>query len=89
MAHFGRADYVPHVAIGKVGLLPDFGDVEYSVRILDVKHVYGETRALVSPVAGNGSKWVRLERIRELRDESYREFSARTGGLGASSVAPA
>ena len=60
--------------IGKVGLLPDaathrVNGIEYSVRIEDVKQSYGQTLVLVSPVQGNGSAWVRLDRIRELHDD--------------------
>ena len=41
------------------------------VSVLDVKQAYGQNRAQVEPVAGEGVAWVSVDRLRE-RSEGYR-----------------
>lgn len=43
--------------IGKTVLVRD-GEIQYEVKIVDVKTAYGQIRYLVRPVAGSGEKWV-------------------------------
>lgn len=43
--------------LGRVVLVRD-GEIQYEVKIVDVKTAYGQIRYLVEPVAGVGKKWV-------------------------------
>ena len=49
--------------IGRTGFVYARGDIEMSVRVIDVKVSYGATRCLVEPVAGRGSTWVNADTI--------------------------
>lgn len=50
-------------AIGKIGSL-GIGGLYVDVKILDVKQSYGQTRYLVTPMAGCESVWVAANRVR-------------------------
>jgi hypothetical protein len=50
--------------IGREGYVTGtIGTVKFDVIVLDAKHVYGDTRVLVTPKSGEGSGWVSLSRM--------------------------
>ena len=50
-------------AIGQT-VRAQFEDLIIEVRVSDVKSSYGRVRLLVSPVAGTGSQWIEVSRLR-------------------------
>lgn len=54
--------------IGRFFFVPD-GGVAYLVRCDDAAHLYGSVRLLVTPVAGKGSRWVKLASVKPAPDQ--------------------
>ena len=44
--------------IGTLWLLSDGKGLQFSVRVEDMREVWGKPQCLVSPVDGNGERWV-------------------------------
>lgn len=65
--------------IPAVGAMVDVRCEQMMIRcnILDVKHVWGKARLLVSPVAGNGQQWVELDRVRMMAAPKVTAVTAR------------
>lgn len=57
---------IPEI-IGKRGRLLASG-MEFTVRVLAAKTVFGERRALIEPEAGEGRAWVAMGRVRVERE---------------------
>jgi len=55
---------IEHISlIGKTGTMMH-GGLTIQVKISDVRELWGRLQALVSPVAGSGSVWVMVDRVR-------------------------
>jgi hypothetical protein len=54
-------------AIGKQASIYQ-GGLTVTVRIMDAKQAYGQTRYLVTPVTGSGSVWVNSDRVSIIDD---------------------
>ena len=50
--------------------------LEVAVHVKAAKTVFGERRALISPVAGSGEQWVPLKRVRLDREEEGQDARA-------------
>lgn len=44
--------------VGRTGYIAGRGDLDITVRIVDVKTSYGAVRYQVEPIAGRGSAWI-------------------------------
>lgn len=49
--------------IGATGGYRPSRDLQFQVRVLDVRTRYGTVDVLIAPVAGNGTQWVTLDRF--------------------------
>lgn len=58
--------------VGSVGLLSGEG-MEFPVRVLDTKVVWGVQRFLVEPVGGKGQKWADAVRVRPMPAQGQAE----------------
>jgi hypothetical protein len=50
--------------VGRAGMIRMHGGLMVRVRILEVKRTYGRLRVRVEPLAGEGTTWVYLDRVK-------------------------
>lgn len=58
-----------HGHIGTLTLKREYPGLEIEVQILDEKHVYGQRRYQVTPIAGSGTVWVLATKVHMLNEE--------------------
>jgi len=53
--------------IGNTGSYRVGRDLQFEIRVVDVRTRYGTVDVQIIPLAGNGSQWVSLDSVRDLQ----------------------